>query len=262
MNSHRYAWLMPLLLDILLTGFPCHAQENTSSSAPAAASFDFKEFTGDKTFRLNTLKTTPYGPAWADIALSQSNFLECSGASIALCYYSGAGPVTPCTAKDNMANCTCYAIPKGEKYKVDINAILNLDVYLETVEKCGKDGSKCKPKGTEIAPVCDAINNNTLIPGADLVSAFSTYLEREMPISPESCPTATYAGCMTAPCRNTGKVDPKTHLPLVQCACPEYAGPYQVGQENSQCTLNNDRVWSAAYNPMMKLIKEANAQKP
>lgn len=253
-------FLMMLVGALLAT--PCHAEDNAVKSGKVDAAFDFKEFTRDRNFHLNTLKTTTYGPAWADIVRTPTNFLECTGTSIALCYYSGAGPATPCNAKGNLADCTCYAIPKGEKYKVDINAILNLDVYLETVRKCGKDGRKCKPNGSEVAPVCAVINNNTMIPGADMISAFSTYLEHEdgMQISPASCPSAGYAGCMTAPCKTTDKIDPKTKLPLVQCACPVYNGPYQVGQKDSQCTLTGDHLWSAAYTPPPQ--KPSSGSKP
>jgi hypothetical protein len=230
-------------------------QVNKQSKPQSKATFDFQRFTKNKPFRLNTLPTTPLGPAWADIILKKENFLECRGASIALCYYSGPNGTTPCTLDGlGLANCTCYQIPAGFPYKVDINAILNLDVYLKTVEKCGKDGSKCQPTGTIEAPVCQAINNNTLIPGADLVSTFSLFLEKQLPIDPTTCATsAAYAGCMTAPCKKTGKKDPTTGLPLVQCGCPTYTGPYQVGQtiDQNQCVLPGNYIWSAAYNPLL-----------
>ena len=136
----------------------------------------------------NTCMTTSYGPAWADILVKPENFLQCKGASIALCYYSGPGPVTPCEfAPDNAtASCTCYEIPGGPTYFVDINAILNLDVYLATVAVCGIDGSSCQPRGPLPAPVCDSINKNTFIPGADLISTFSLYLEREIRHRPDT----------------------------------------------------------------------------
>ena len=236
------------------------SQSPKISPPSAHASFDFDRYTKNKPFKLNTLPTTPYGPPWADILLQQSNFVECSGAAIALCYYSGPGPTTPCNPDGlGIANCTCYEIPKGQTYLVDINAILNRDVYLKTVAVCGKDGSNCKPTGSRPAPVCAAINNNTLIPGADLVSAFSFYLEKqalqnkekEFLIDPTLCPTSSYAGCMTAPCKKTGKIDPNTHLPLVQCGCPTFTGPYQVGTHvnQDQCVLDGTQVWSAAYTP-------------
>jgi hypothetical protein len=230
------------------------AQASVSPTPATKTTPDFRQYASATSFKLNTLPTTPYGPAWADISLEKSNFLECEGASIALCYYSGPGPTTPCNLESggDLADCTCYAIPKGERYLVLINAILNLDVYLKTVEVCGKDGSKCKPTGSIEAPVCEAINNNTLMPGADLVSTFSLYLEKQMPISPTTCSTpAPYAGCMTAPCKQTGKTDPNTGLPLVQCGCPTFTGPYQVGTQISQdqCVLGGTSIWSAAYQP-------------
>jgi len=227
---------------------PAAAQRSTS------ATFDFERFTKNRPFKLNTLPTTRYGPPWADIVMRPSNMLECDsqkGSPIALCYYSGPGPTTPCTLDGlGIANCTCYEIPSGQPYFVDINGILNRDVYLKTVAACGKEGQNCRPAGSRRAPVCEAINNNTLIPGADLISTFSLYLEKQIPISMTSCPTpAAYAGCMTAPCKRTGKIDPKTRLPLVQCGCPTFTGPYQVGTATDQCVLGGNYVWSAAYTP-------------
>src|SRR6266849_4252179 len=183
--------------------------------------------------------------------------VACKGTTpIALCYYSGPGPTTPCVRDGlGIANCTCYEIPARESYLVDINAILNRDVYLKTVATCGKEGQNCRPTGSARAPVCDAINNNTLIPGADLISTFSLYLEQrknpEFNIRLTDCRQADYAGCMTAPCKRTGKIDPKTRLPLVQCGCPTFRGPYQVGVaiDKDQCVLGGNYVWSAAYRP-------------
>ena len=66
-----------------------------------------------------------------------------------------------------------------------------------------------------------------------------------------SCATpAAYAGCMTSPCKKTGRIDPKTGLPLVQRGCRTYTGPYQVGTHinQDQCVLGGTHVWSAAYN--------------
>lgn len=235
---------------------PAIAQPSAQSSA--RATFDFDRFTRNQPFKLNTLPTTPFGPPWADILMKTENFVECKGAPIALCYYSGPGPTTPCIADGlGIANCTCYEIPKGQPYLVDINAILNRDVYLKTVAKCGKDGSLCHPTGSVEAPVCEAINSNTLIPGADLVSTFSLYLEKEkqeepqFTIQPTGCAISAYAGCMTAPCKRTGKTDPKSGLPLVQCGCPIFTGPYQVGTaiNQDQCVLGGNYVWSAAYTP-------------
>jgi len=250
-------WITLVGLLCLPSVFGCgSAQQKPAPSAPeAGTTFVFDRFTRNQPFKLNTLPTTPYGPPWADVMLKPANMLECKAntASIALCYYSGPGPTTPCVLDGlGIANCTCYEIPSGQPYLVDINAILNRDVYLATVAVCGKEGSLCLPTGSVEAPVCDAINHNTLIPGADLVSTFSLYLEKQMPISVTTCATpAAYAGCMTAPCKRTGRKDPNTGLPLVQCGCPTFTGPYQVGQQIStdKCVLEGNYVWSAAYNP-------------
>lgn len=238
---------------LLYNSFQTHVAAQRSS-----ATFDFKRYTENKPFRLNTLPTTPFGPPWADVIMRKENFVECEGAPIALCYYSGPGSTTPCVQDGlGIANCTCYEIPAKHPYLVDINAILNLDVYLQTVAKCGKHGENCRPTGTNVAPVCDAINSNQLIPGADLISTFSLYLDRkqdqfpQFAISLTDCPSAAYAGCMTAPCKRTNKTDPTTGLGLVQCGCPVYSGPYQVGVKvpQSECVLGGNYVWSAAYRP-------------
>ena len=243
------------LLFLLTVGSRGYSAGQSPAAPPQVgrATFDFDRYTKNKPFALNTLPTTAYGPPWADVVTKPSNMLECEGktAPIALCYYSGPGPTTPCTLDGlGIANCTCYEIPAGQPYFVDINAILNRDVYLKTVAACGKNGDQCSPTGSRQAPVCEAINNNTLIPGADLISTFSLYLEKQIHISPTNCATpATYAGCMTAPCKRTGKTDPKTGLPLVQCGCPTFTGPYQVGTATDQCVLGSNYVWSAAYTP-------------
>lgn len=252
---HKWSLSTAIVALLCLLAFTSQGSNvNQATSKPVnKPTFNFERFTKNKPFKLNTLQTTPYGPPWADILMEKSNFLECKGASVALCYYSGPGPTTPCTIDGlGIANCTCYEIPSGQPYLVDINAIVNLDVYLKTVNRCGEDGSRCRPTGSIEAPVCEAINNNTLIPGADLVSTFSLYLEKQLPISPTTCATpAAYAGCMTAPCKRTGKTDPTTGLPLVQCGCPTFTGPYQVGTsiQQDQCVLQGNYIWSAAYQP-------------
>jgi hypothetical protein len=62
-----------------------------------------------------------------------------------------------------------------------------------------------------------------------------------------------YAGCMTAPCKTTGKIDQTTGLPLVKCTCPTYYGPNQVGNpqlvEGNYSCSPTPHVWSAGYNP-------------
>jgi len=237
----------------------------------------------DDVYSFNVRRTTTNGPAYANIVSGSSNFIQCyppTGRrfSYALCYYSGPNtptgtnpqnPALPCTLSESgeYANCTCYAITNEMAaaklpYLVDINAISNLDIYKKTVEACGKNGEKCSSGGIDVA-VCDAINTNLLVPGADLVSVFSTLYTQDYSVQGESPMTSctgkdagVYAGCMTAPCELTGKTD-KNGNKLVNCKCPIYNGPYQVGQANQNCDANKPspsrrgktNVWSAAYNP-------------
>ena len=62
-------------------------------------------------------------------------------------------------------------------------------------------------------------------------------------IAQTSCGTAFYAGCMTTPCTGTNISC------IVNCSCPTFNGPYQVGQNDQACSLGGSLVWSAAYAP-------------
>jgi hypothetical protein len=234
------------------------------------------------TFRFNNTNTTPFGPAYADIWTQQTNFLMCKppvaqSFSYALCFFSGpavatgssANPPLPCTlsADGTSANCTCYGLTTDQyppiiPYFVDINGILNLDEYADTVNVCGQDGSNCSSQSTP--PICTAVNMNAVIPNADLISVFSPVKNGDYTSSMSSsnsttCPAGNYAGCMTAPCYHTGKYD-SSGTELVQCQCPVYNGPFEIGQGNAPCDANaltppgqatsgTSYVWSAAHNP-------------
>jgi hypothetical protein len=189
--------------------------------------------------------TTAYGPAYANIVLEDTNFVPCRGGPYALCYYSGPSGLTEdlsCTlTKDGLyANCKCYDIPYGA-YFVDINSILNHAVYENTIAQCGVDGSLCQT--TNSAPVCQSINQGTLIPNAKMFSTFSFDCIPTNGIGQTNCGSNLYAGCMTAPCDGT------TTPGIVTCSCPSFNGPYQVGQNEQACTLGDNLVWSAAYAP-------------
>src|SRR5208282_1239567 len=189
--------------------------------------------------------TTSFGPAYADITLASSNFVPCRGGPFALCYYSGpsSGPEDlscTLTADGNYANCQCFDIPYGV-YFVDINAILNHEVYENTIAQCGADGSLCATLNS--APVCANVNQKNLIPGSSIYSTFSFDCVPENGLGLTNCSNAPYAGCMTAPCFKTGQAG------IVKCSCPVFNGPYQVGQNDQACTLGDDLVWSAAYQP-------------
>jgi hypothetical protein len=229
--------------------------------------------------------TTPYGPAKADIILGDdplksTNFLYCNGGSYALCFFSGPPHPTgkhgadnqplPCVLEGEIARCTCQVYTSGP-YFVDINAILNLGAFYETVETCGADGSKCANisncgrDGTKPgcdrktrAPVCQYVQNQnpddptvSLMPKADLVSTFSFAMDGDYQIGSTACPAGLYAGCMTAPCFfPEGARQPPADGDPIQCECPTYNGVYQVGQFLRQCSIpsvgRESYVWSAA----------------
>ena len=199
-------------------------------------------------FPFNDTMTTPFGPAFADVVFTEppgdqtTLFLPCEGGPIALCYYSGPETETcELTLDGTAANCKCFEIAYG-KYFVLLTAILNLDIYNETIEKCGADGSNCTRANS--APVCKAINEGTFIPSTDLISTFSLACVPEETIGCTDCTEPQlYAGCMTAPCTRTDEDG------IVNCLCPTFDGPYQVGLNNQACNLGEELVWSAAFNP-------------
>lgn len=188
-------------------------------------------------------------PAYADVVGDfATNYLKCEGGPFALCCYSGPKGPLPCdTSKyDTTSECTCTVIEHGP-YSVDILGILNLEVYEATVAACGADGSLCPDIGD--APVCDVVNEkldfrDEMFP-ADIVSVFSLDGAAGV-IGQSNCESGKYAGCMTAPCYYP---DGDEESDTVQCVCPSYAGPFQIGQNDKEdmCSHGNHHVWSAAY---------------
>jgi hypothetical protein len=194
-------------------------------------------------FPLNTLMTTPYGPAWANVLLKNSDFLPCFG-PYALCYYAN------CTVSDDgTSTCPCFEA-YGTNY-VDINSILNLDSYLATKEACS-DPSACAVPNS--APVCDDIISGSFLPSAQRFSTFSLYRSKQEPIGSTDCSSdatrSPYAGCMTAPCFGAPAPGPDPHTVTINCDCPIYDGPYQIGKDvdPSQCD-DAPMAWSAAFRP-------------
>lgn len=235
----------PALLLVIVMALIAAGCGGDSGSSPAPAPF-VHFVPNSHAFWSNAANwTTDYGPAYANIVLESTNFVPCRGGPYALCYYSGpSGPQEnlSCTLTPNglYANCQCYDIPYGV-YFVDINAILNHSVYENTIAQCGADGSQCQTINS--APVCQSVNNGTLIPNAKMFSTFSFDCIPTNGIGQTSCGTAPYAGCMTAPCIGTETPG------IVNCSCPTFNGPYQVGQNDQVCSLGDDLVWSAAYAP-------------
>ena len=276
---------LTLLGPLSILGGPVHSQDSRAESAGCRSDFRActPKFNLYSPIVINNCKTTDtQSPcAWADVSVTSTNYLACrleKTGPIALCYYSGVPgaplhtPSCEFSQEGNAAQCDCYKVsknnPRGATFSyVLINAILNKTVYDATVAMCGADGSGClnatnlnsDPPVRE-APVCTAIENKTLMPGAEYISDFSPILASTKGLTSFTCPTSgnanVYAGCMTAPCRITGKIDPSTGLPLLSCTCPTYSGPNQVG--NPQILGNPPRqpeyscsptpyVWSSAY---------------
>lgn len=258
------------------------SSSNTATGVPCADPPPCGDDCSNQPFESTDCWTTQYGPAKADVivggALSSTNMLYCNGGTYALCFFSGPPDATgtnagnrplPCTLEGDIANCTCQAYTSGA-YFVDINAILNLGAYYETVQACGQDGSGCaniancgpsgdKPgcKDRKPAPVCQYVQNQnpddpavSLMPKADLVSTFSFAMDGDYRLGSTAC-AGLYAGCMTAPCFfEEGAATPPSDGDPVQCKCPTYTGTYQVGQSNQACSIPDSNgsayVWSAA----------------
>jgi hypothetical protein len=186
--------------------------------------------------------TTPYGPAFATIIVKTTNNVPCTGGPFALCAYSGAAPMgCKVDAEGKFADCKCFEIPSAS-YFVNINAILNRKVWRETIKVCGKDGSRCSGH-PNLAPACKYVNDHSMIPGADLISTFSFTCADKLPFGHSSCAAGAYAGCMTAPCRRTATPG------IVDCSCPIFHGPYELGSDHGNCDAGAGLVWSSAYYP-------------
>ena len=281
----RAAWLWAVLLLLVLA--PGSALSQSCKSSPECKP-EFKYYGLNGLVKITDCKTTDTTSscAWAGVNLQTSNFLACrlkKTGPIALCFYSGVPgaplntPACVLSKDKKTAECDCYKIsenrPEGATYSyVLINAILNKEVYTNTIAVCGKDGSKCL-NGANVAtnptmreaPVCESLRDNTLFPGAYVVSDYTPILIPQKGNTVYQCPTSgtsnIYAMCMTAPCRATDRTDQTTGLPIVSCSCPTYDGPNQVGNpqisEGTNTALVNaaDRcspepyVWSSAYNP-------------
>jgi hypothetical protein len=286
----RYMALLLLVAGLWISGTPlASAQTGKDQVCPPMSG---TSPIGTNNFPYNNCMTTKYGPAAADIVVQQmdqtgkqkqfSNFLSCkvpSGAptvAYGLCFYSGppvatgaaSNPPLPCVLSGDKqsAECVCYkmtANSASSPYYIDINAILNLDVYKQTVATCGHNGLKCTGSSAPAAPACTAANNGTLIPGSPVISAFvgskaSNYAPASGQSPTTACKSGLYAGCMTAPCVDSGKTDPKGN-PLVTCRCPTYTGPYEVGVPGVSCDPNTMKppgikgsgdftfVWSASH---------------
>jgi hypothetical protein len=223
---------------VAISSLPSSAQSIPNSAAlkqpcpPPCCGYDCAGTCSNKPFEPTDCATTPYGPARANIvvgsnALASTNMLFCPGGTTdkprpyALCFFSG--PLSPTGTKTaaatnktlsclpdfntGIANCQCQ-VYSTTSYYVDINSILNMGAFWQTVKACGPDGRGCKniagcddsgnpktscggspcpPCTDKVAPVCDYVaaqpfdTNAGLYPQSrhasmsrvDLVSTFS-----------------------------------------------------------------------------------------
>ncbi len=240
-----------VLLGLCLASTPAYAPPADDAAASGAAVHFVPNSQAFWDFSKNW--STNYGPNYRDTQEEASNFLPCTG-QYALCFASGPEPL-PCkhSPDGRFADCKC-TVQRGRNY-VLITGILNYRVYQETVKVCGADGSACA-RTPDKAPVCKAIKEGKLIPGADVISTFSTgqasILAESHLIAPNKpaltiCPKAPYAGCMTAPCQMTSSG-------FAQCSCPVFWGIFQLTGADAQCTLGDHLIWSASYDPKLDTI--------
>merc|ERR1719203_1815190 len=130
------------------------------------------------------------------------------------------------------ANCPCYSLSGPSLARIDV--IPDPEVKQATLDKC-EDATACSQNN---APICEAIADGTLWPGADAVSTFSRALEIENGVivdengdrsSPNwNCAVPSSGGglvpnCMLAPCR---ALDGPVSVPYfagdatMECTCP------------------------------------------
>jgi hypothetical protein len=190
--------------------------------------------------------TTNFGPAFRGTVQGASYFLPCTE-QFALCFQSGAAPDT-CTVDSTgrFAKCIC-TVNTSENF-VLIGAILNYNVYQQTVAACGIDGSGCQK--SDSAPVCQSLTNGKLIPGAKVISTYdvTSYNDviaalQEGTSAVTQC-TGAYAECMTAGCQLQKDGN-------ALCKCPIFHGKFQLIGPNAQCSLGSNLVPSASYSPLL-----------
>ena len=68
--------MLGLLGVVAFAGLLYNSFQTHVAAQRSGATFDFKRYTEDKPFRLNTLPTTPLGPPWADVIMRKENFVE------------------------------------------------------------------------------------------------------------------------------------------------------------------------------------------
>jgi hypothetical protein len=146
------------------------------------------------------------------------------------------------TPDGRFANCTCTA-HSGLNF-VLISAILNFEVWLDTVSYCSTNDCSI----TDAAPVCAAIKSSKFIPGADIISTFDPSSRRTIidiiqgTLMPQVCTKAPYAACMTAACKQKKGEDPV-------CTCPVFNGVFQLPTVGAVCDPGDGLIPSSSFSP-------------
>ena len=150
--------------------------------------------------------------------------VSCEQDMYALCAYAN------CTMNDDLqtANCPCYSVQGSSLARIDL--IPDNQIRQATIDKC-TNGTSCTNND---APICEAISDGRLWPGADAVSTFSRAFELENGVVLDESgdrdkPNWECAGqknrlvpnCMLAPCR---MLDVPT------------TNPYFAGEATMECT--------------------------
>ena len=117
MTGWRRTPAMILVALLIICAAGCNGDSSNSPSSPARAFVHFVP--NSHAFWSDPANwTTCFGPAYANILLTATNFVPCRGGPYALCYYSGPSTGTEdlsCTLTPDglYANCKCFDIPYG-----------------------------------------------------------------------------------------------------------------------------------------------------
>jgi len=68
-----------------------------------------------------------------------------------------------------------------------------------------------------------------------------------IPFGQRSCASSSpYARCMTAPCRRTATPG------IVDCSCPIFNGPHDLGVDQGKCGLDGGLIWFSAFHSQVE----------
>jgi len=190
--------------------------------------------------------------------------VSCTQDTYALCAYA------KCTmnADRTTASCPCYAVTGTSLARLDIipDATIKTATLKHVMCNTNNEDTDCNDEDNR-APICKAIANATLWPGADAVSTFSRELELENGVvldemgdrsSPNwECPVPANANsgrlvpnCMLAPCRALKQPVTDSYFAgeaTMACTCPliKATSNYTLfGGLESPCDDNGDNGYS------------------